>query len=162
MALPCGLCVLRIDQLALRIDQLVLRIDQLVLRIDQLALRIDQLVLRIDQLALPINQLVLRIDQLALPIDQLALRIDQLALRICLEVTPTSAINRQVGNDADGARLHRYLGAALKFGHVVGGYHRAIGRAGAKPIETAMMACDCAFSNFARWLCKKSAVLWAF
>jgi len=120
MALPCGLCVLRIDQL------------------------------------------VLRIDQLALPIDQLALRIDQLVLRICLEVTPTSAINRQVGNDADGARLHRYLGAALKFGHVVGGYHRAIGRAGAKPIETAMMACDCAFSNFARWLCKNSAVLWAF
>jgi uncharacterized coiled-coil DUF342 family protein len=72
----------RMDQLTARMDQLTARMDQLTARMDQLAERMDQLTVRMDQLAERMDQLAARMDQLTERMDQLTARMDQLTERV--------------------------------------------------------------------------------
>jgi chromosome segregation ATPase len=69
----------RLNQLALRVDELTERLNRLTERVDDLTVRLDRLTERVDQLAEAQRKTEERLNQLALRVDELTERLNQLA-----------------------------------------------------------------------------------
>jgi chromosome segregation ATPase len=69
----------RLNQLALRVDELTERLNRLTERVDDLTVRLDKLTERVDQLAEAQRKTEERLNQLALRVDELTERLNQLA-----------------------------------------------------------------------------------
>ena len=68
----------RLEDVAIRLDQLTARVDTLAIRLEQLTARVDTLTIRLEQLTARVDTLTIRLEQLTVRVDTLAMSIEEL------------------------------------------------------------------------------------